>query len=226
MLKNKFMYLDYFEKAFYINLDNRIDRKVLFENRIFKLGLSIPRYSAILLDKNYIESDENFKKDSRRHFKLACTLSHFEIIRMAKENGWKNVLIFEDDCIFCDDFLNKIGNCIEELKQYPWDLFYMGGEPNQIVLPLSNYLRVCPVHGGMYGTHSYAINNTFYDKILKIDPKRYAAIDSMYLHQLDRTYVLTKELLVFQDDESESDLWGGRVKRKAQYELAYKQFVK
>jgi len=219
------MYLDYFEKAFYINLDNRTDRKILFEQRTNDIGLNIPRYSGVSLKESEVPVNEYFKSDPRRHFKVSCTLSHFSIIKMAKKNDWKNILIFEDDCIFCPGFMDKIDSCIEELKYHPWNLFYMGGEPNQVVLPLSKHLRLCPSHGGIYGTHAYAINNTFYDRILKIDPIQYPAIDIIYLHQPDRTYILTKDLLVTQDDNSESDLWGGKVKRKETYELAYKMFV-
>jgi len=220
------MYFDYFDASFFINLDVRVDRKILFEKRMSELGFLIPRYNAITINKEIVDSSNDlFKKDPRRNFKLACTLSHFEIIRMSKKNNWNNILIFEDDCIFINNFIEKIMICIKELKKYPWNLFYMGGEPNKTVLPLTDNLRVCHPNGGIYGTHAYAINNTFYDRILNLNPNDYPAIDHIYLHQENRMYVLTKELLVTQDDKLVSDLWGGYVKRESQYERAYKSFV-
>jgi hypothetical protein len=50
-------------------------------------------------------------------------------------------------------------------------------------------------------------------------------IDTVYLNQSDRTYIVAKELLVLQDDNFESDLWGGKIKREQQYRDTYKKWM-
>ena len=75
--------------AIYINLDSRFDRRTLFEEQFKELQVRypqdfafapIPRFSAI--------------KDD--HGAIGCTKSHIECLRIAKNNGWDHVLIFED----------------------------------------------------------------------------------------------------------------------------------
>jgi GR25 family glycosyltransferase involved in LPS biosynthesis len=219
------MYFNYFDAAVYINLDKRMDRRQLFENRISQIGLKISRFSAITPDENDLNLTNELKKDSRCKFKIGCTLSHISIVKQAKQNGWKNVLIFEDDCIFNPDFIKKMESCVSELRDNKWDLFYMGGEPNVKCLPFSENLRFCPESGGIYGTHSYAINSSFYDRVINFNPYVSVSIDILYLHQINRIYLLAKELLAYQDDNLFSDLWGGCINRSNNYKIVYNQFV-
>ena len=83
-------HLGYFDGAFYINLDRRIDRRDSFESKSQAVGLSIPRFSAISLspDDAYKHPD-----DSEWHKKASCTASHQKCIEMAKDNGWESVLL-------------------------------------------------------------------------------------------------------------------------------------
>ena len=69
---------------FYINLEKRIDRRIQIEDELTKMGFKFERFNAI----------EN------THNGLGCCYSHLKIIKTAKERGYKNVLIFEDDFIF------------------------------------------------------------------------------------------------------------------------------
>jgi hypothetical protein len=222
------MYFDYFKSSYYINLDKRIDRRVSFEAQMSDLGLSIPRFSAYLLEEESVKNDltDDFRNDTRRNYKLGGILSHIELIKIASQNKFENILIFEDDCIFSADFIKKLNKCIEELKTIEWDVFYLGGEPNIECLPLTENLRMCPAFGGIYQCHAYAVQQSFYDRILSWNPKKMPTIDVTYLHQPNRRYVISKDLLVYQSDDFESDLWGGRIIRKDAYELVYKKYLK
>jgi hypothetical protein len=74
----------YIDKIFYINLDRRIDRRTEIEGELSRMGLSGERFPAIQHDKGFI----------------GCSLSHLELIKIAKQRGYKNVLILEDDFQF------------------------------------------------------------------------------------------------------------------------------
>lgn len=215
------MMFEYIDKAYYINLDYRTDRRELFEKRISDLDLDIERFEAVKLKLEEIENPFN---DSNWHKKMGCSQSHLNIIKLAKEKGLRNVWVLEDDCVFVDGFVEKAKKCIEELKSLDWDMFYFGGEPNKESIPHSDLLVRS---NGAYGAHSYIVNHTFYDKIIDNAPPN-TILDGFYLsyNEADKIIYLSKELLCLQDGNFESDLWGGKINRDNLYKEAYEKFVK
>ena len=69
------------DKVIYLNLDKRTDRRNEIEGELNKLDIDYIRFSAI----------EN------KNGPIGCCESHLEIIKLARKNEYKNVLIFEDD---------------------------------------------------------------------------------------------------------------------------------
>lgn len=66
---------------YYINLESRPDRRNYFENQMKLVKLSATRFNAI---KHPIGA-------------IGCSMSHLELIKMAKANKWDHILIMEDD---------------------------------------------------------------------------------------------------------------------------------
>jgi hypothetical protein len=79
--------MDRIEKIVYINLDHRTDRRSEMEEELAAMGLSGERFSAILAKPGWI----------------GCFQSHLKVLELAKQSGWKNVLILEDDFQFIVD---------------------------------------------------------------------------------------------------------------------------
>jgi glycosyl transferase family 25 len=75
------------DHIFYINLDYREDRKEEIEREIQKMDLQekTERFPGIRVFEQGI---------------LGCTKSHLAVLKLAKERGYKNVLILEDDFEF------------------------------------------------------------------------------------------------------------------------------
>jgi len=74
------------DRIFVINLDKRGDRLIEFMEECRKMNIhKVERFQAI------------YKPDNPA---VGCTLSHLEIIKIAKKRGYKNILIFEDDFTF------------------------------------------------------------------------------------------------------------------------------
>jgi GR25 family glycosyltransferase involved in LPS biosynthesis len=213
------MILDYIEKAFYINLDYRIDRKDLFEQRTALLNIPVDRFPAITINP---EDIDNPYGDKFWHNKISNFTSHLAVIQKAKDLGLKNVWVFEDDCVFAENFIERAKKCIEDLRSVEWDMFYFGGEPNKQTEFHSHSIVKT---SGVYGAHSYLVNESFYDKILNL-PKQ-NGIDILYLnyYEGDKKYFLSREILCFQD-ETDSDIWGQKIKRDEVYKNAYKLYVK
>lgn len=209
-------YLDFFEEVFYINLDYRTDRKEHFEKECKKIDLTPIRFPGIIPDeKDIIIPDYlNNKERGDQKYKVGCTLSHQSIIKKAKDLNLNNVLIFEDDCVFINEF--KFDNCIisfkEQLLLYikeieenniEWDIFYLGGEPNTDGIKITENIYTVK-NGGFYTTHSYAVNKRYFNNILNFDKNN--LIDIHYIHDNNKV-IFGKNLLTYQYD-SYSDLWG------------------
>ncbi len=206
-------YLEYFEDAYYINLDSRIDRKETFETKALNVGLVANRFSAIQLEfkdcpnsliKELDENDLKTKTDNtyykrRKLNEVGCCLSHRAIVKEAKERGLSNVMIFEDDCVFLDSWNENIQKCINDLKNINWDVIYFGGEPNNDCDSLTENLATSN-HGGVYCCHAYAVNHTFFDKIINFDLEWCYIIDYFFVNYNvnQRTFVLPKKLLATQ----------------------------
>lgn len=200
-------YLGYFEGVYYINMDSRTDRRERFEKMAKEFNIPAIRVSALTATDEeatplYIGHNDPFRK-----FKMGCTMSHQLVVRMAKESNLKNCLIFEDDCVLLDSYKEKIQLCANELQNIEWDLFYLGGEPNNYCKVISDNLAKIE-NGGVYTTHAYAINYTFYDKMLDVSLKNVETIDILYVNynENNRRCILSRELLAIQD-KSYSNLW-------------------
>jgi glycosyl transferase family 25 len=76
--------MDHIDHIFYINLDKRTDRKEAIEKQFREYGLPLERFSAIA---------DPFGA-------VGCSKSHLEVIKLAKQRGYKRVMIFEDDFTF------------------------------------------------------------------------------------------------------------------------------
>ena len=103
--------------AVYINLDSRRDRRELFEKPFEELRERYPqdfafapvaRFSAIRDDKNGA---------------IGCTKSHIECLRIAKNNGWDHVLIFEDDALLIhpEVLVHQVSSFLSRFRD-EWDV--------------------------------------------------------------------------------------------------------
>lgn len=214
-------YLEYFDGALYINLDNRIDRRDSFEIKSQEKELFIPRLSAVTLLPEQVTTNPS---DPTWYKKISCTVSHQKCIEIAKRNNWESVLIFEDDAIFDNHFIEKSKSCIDDLKKLDWHIFFFGGEPASDCQNITD--SICKTDG-IYGAHAYAVHYSFYDTILNF-PSHSNIIDIIYLNynKNNKKFFIAKELLVWQDDDKyPSDLW---VKSNSEqiYRNAYKKYIK
>lgn len=67
----------------YINLDHRVDRKERIQRQLEGMG-TVERFPAI--------------RNARGM--LGCVLSHIQCLKLAKERGWAQVMIVEDDMVW------------------------------------------------------------------------------------------------------------------------------
>ena len=100
------------EHIFYINLAHRTDRRSEIEHELEIVGLrrQTERFDAIL----------------KKPGPFGCGYSHIAVLKIAKERGYKNVLILEDDFTFVVDKETLETQCklfFENVKTYDMCLF-------------------------------------------------------------------------------------------------------
>ena len=142
-----------FDKFFYINLAHRKDRKQQIENEFKRIGLN----------KNKIIRIEAIRNKFNGH--IGAAKSHLKCIKIAKQMGLRNVIIFEDDFTFAlsikkinrniNKFIEKMGN--------NWDVLHL----SSLVIDAEEVdeLEVAKKVNHVTGGIGYIVNNHFYDKL-------------------------------------------------------------
>lgn len=114
---------DSFDKIYCINLKYRIDRRERCNTQFNNFGIkkNVDFYDAVFPSNSFLSKKQNAQ--------LGCFLSHYFILKNAKENNYNRILILEDDFIFnlsISETNLLLIKCFDELP-IDWDMFYLGG---------------------------------------------------------------------------------------------------
>ena len=124
---------------------------------------------------------------------LACKLSHWEVIRLAKSRGYNRILIFEDDLILKKNQVRKCNLAIKELidKNLDWDLLWFFCLYHKLGERCGNYIWKLKYSTSMA---CYAVSSSCYDTVLsRIEKFTNLPIDDIYcnyIHAALRTYCI------------------------------------
>jgi GR25 family glycosyltransferase involved in LPS biosynthesis len=144
-----------YDKIFVINLDRRADRMLEISKALDRIGVkNFERVSAV-------DGKAMNKKFPIAPGHVGCVLSHMKVLNLAKERGYKNYIVFEDDAEFHPDFVSLFD---EKIKFVPenWDCVFFGGSHVGGFDRLNEH--VIKMHGS-YTTHAMIINNSLYEKL-------------------------------------------------------------
>lgn len=135
--------------ALYINLENRTDRKKQIENELQKVGfLNYSRFNAIRDKKGYI----------------GCSKSHLECLKIARDNQYPNVIIFEDDFQFTID-KNEFNYLLNYILNIDYDVFMLSYNTLASDITDTEY----PILRRIQNTQTasgYIVNRKYYDKLI------------------------------------------------------------
>lgn len=191
---NKHILNQYFEKIFCIVRSDQLEHKYKMQERFDKLGIKaefyygqpISIYNVLKKGLNCLNDKNIFCDSSNR---IAATLSHLNIIQRAKNEGWRNVFIFEHQNMFRKDFNEQIEKYINTIPTdydvvYLYCNFYEWCEHNQVIVDDLWFSPYYTVHNNAYG-----INSKFYDEILNQYYNNFFVIDQMTrIMQLNTKY--------------------------------------
>lgn len=214
-----------------INLDSRADRRDAFMENV---GCHIPpqklrRLSAVLGRDlpGYGQAPWFAERTGERAGYWAgvagCTLSHRNAIRLAKEEGWRRVLILEDDVVPTpqEGAAELLGRALQQLHG-PYALYwgYNRPVPHGSRFMDGQGIGLWRVDGAL-AAHAYMLSAEVYDLLLDCLPTdgevwewvaRYRAVDTFYMDYLSpelgvAVYALYPTL--FSQGSTVSDITGG-----------------
>lgn len=109
-----------------INLDRRPERWKQFQDAVPILGwLGIDRYSAV--DSRLCRPPPWYSAICPQPGAWGCLRTHLRIWEDALSGDWPDVLVFEDDAIFCDAFADKFSQFMANVPD-DWEQIYLGGQ--------------------------------------------------------------------------------------------------
>lgn len=197
-----------FDKVYCINLDKRPDRLENFKKEVDKYQLGeFERFSAYDGKELNLTNEHNLKPGE-----IGIIKSNLDIIIDAKLNGYKSILIIEDDCVFTDEIVNV--ESFFNLLPDDWDMLYFGGNHNThmgVLPPHKINEKVVKLHS-TYSAHFIGVKDTIFDHIESLLLREQQPLDVGYvmLQKIFNCYsftpALTGQLVNFSDiQESTTD---------------------
>lgn len=142
------------DKIFYINLNKRSDRKDEIENELTQYDLldKSERYEAIYTPHSGI---------------VGCGYSHLNVLKLAKERNYQNVLILEDDFTFVvskDEVEESLSAFFDSIPDYDVCMISYIVQKSQ---PIPNNTLVGKVLDGQTAS-GYIVNNKYLDSLIQL----------------------------------------------------------
>jgi len=130
--------------VFYINLDIRPDRREEIEGELASMNLQGERFAAIKTTPGII----------------GCAQSHSAVLRLAKERGYPQVVIFEDDFQFLVS-KEEFYSYVDQFSKKEYDVIMLSYNMLASV-PEGDFIRVKDAQT----TSGYIVHARFYDTLI------------------------------------------------------------
>ena len=161
-----------FPTAYFTNMDYNQSKAENTTREVEKIGITPTRIPGVVYTGTSSKEWNGW---------IGCGLAHLNGLRLARELN-QNVLMFEDDVVFVDDYINIIHNAVNELPEN-WDMFYLGANITGTVNQVSTYIgRLTSARA----THSYGVNKNFLNKLITLLEERVESkpIDCIYADEV------------------------------------------
>jgi glycosyl transferase family 25 len=177
---------DRIDKIVYINLEKRKDRRAHMESS-FLTALppdKVMRFNAIQNKKGAV----------------GCCMSHLAVLEMAEREGWRNVLILEDDCVWANAEEGQLA--LRRLMAQPYDVIMLG------TTHLEYDERSYRIKRAL-STSSYLVDRSYYRRLIETiqayNREDVYAVDYIYTYvqPKDRWFAVVPNLIVQRDDYSD-----------------------
>lgn len=152
--------LDEFDRICVINLPERTDRRMAVQRELERVGTGFSNSKVQLFAATRCSEALGFPSPSVR----GCFLSHLSVIRNARADGLRNVLVLEDDVALSPLLTPYSGLLREEVVSQSWGFLYFGHVER---LASVETPRVIPFDGPLMTAHCYAISASVLDPLIE-----------------------------------------------------------
>ena len=142
----------FIDKIIYINLEHRKDRKEQIENELEIMSLK--------------QKSERFEAINKKPGIVGCGYSHLEVLRLAKERKYRNVLILEDDFTFLvnkEELEFELTRFFENVKEF--DVCMLAYNVNDWKYTEFDFVKKAI---NVQTASAYIVNERFYDKLIRL----------------------------------------------------------
>lgn len=156
----------YIDKVVYINLEHRTDRREHIENTLNNFCIPFERFNAI--------------RTKGVGF-IGCARSHLEVLKMARRNNYKNVLILEDDFTFIvskEEFDTNIELLFNNKPDFDACMINYNLINGELCVEYPFLTKVIESQTAS----GYIINNTIYDRLINIYEESIILLESTHKH--------------------------------------------
>lgn len=220
-----------FDKIYIIHLNKNFERKQkcfinLNNNQLINykfieaIDTTTDHTYDVLYNNTIQQFPINYTKTNFSRGALGCLLSHINCIKDAKTNGYKKILVLEDDFIIINNFEHELTNLFTNVDD-KWDFIYLGKKQGADNLSIATYDKIHTnkelyliqdINDYVYkpnyktwGTHAILIKNTLFDEIIDFSKNIQGPIDLMLmkLYSKYNFYCVKKDLFISYEETSD-----------------------
>jgi GR25 family glycosyltransferase involved in LPS biosynthesis len=143
--------MNHIDKVVYINLQKREDRRQHIEDLLSTYNIAATRFDAIEHSMGL----------------YGCGLSHLAVLKLARDNGWRNVLILEDDILFNlpkQDFEQDLSKLFEQGPEFDVCMLDINLQRSEPCPPHDWLIRVRYAHCA----GAYIVQQHYYQKLIDL----------------------------------------------------------
>lgn len=147
---------DIFDGVFCINLQTRTDRWVEVSAEFSKHNIFVERVDAV--DGSKLDYNGPLLKGE-----VGALRSHKKVFELADSRGLEQILIFEDDVEFTENFNSQL---LSKYTRVPvqWDMLYLGGNHvGGFTMVNESVARI----NHSYAIHAYAVKSNMFKSIIE-----------------------------------------------------------
>jgi hypothetical protein len=180
------------------------------------------RLESLIKEMDYIGWEFEIFKAVDKNSHVGCSLSHIEIIKLAKEKEYESVLIIEDDCKIMPYAKSLLEKIEEETNNFEFAIFNLSPTLNRPVRVSDTYPHLIDItnlsekldhHRDIFATNMILYHNSIYDDVLKLEEPSllnyYAIDDYIFKNIISIKQSYTSILPIAPQTSSWSDVSGG-----------------
>lgn len=185
------------DKVYVINLERSKERRKGIAAELHRLGCKFEFYKAIDGRKENVKFHKNeimANEEGWNQGSAGLVYTTINLIKEAKEKGYKSILIMEDDLVFYPNAYKNVTECLKRLPSY-WKLFHFA---IQHIKPPTVFGRFAFRINAGWSCQAYIIKEELYDEYLEyleLVDRPIDSVTSEFLHPQGFAYAPTSKII-------------------------------